>query len=193
MLPSEPLEENEHFHASSVTLTDEAGRTLACYVERSLFLEDKEYVLLLPVDSAIEIFALQGDGDEEEVIPVEDEATIDKIFTTAEAVLAEQNLALKRTAFFDLMVSGDLPDVEDEDAELFVLESEEEGVDLEPEQLQFLANFYHEEQEYTICTPLDPPLFFARMNAAGTPEFLSAEEIAKVQPMLEEQLFDELE
>jgi len=36
-----------------------------CYIERSLFVEDQEYVLLLPVDSAIEIFAWQSDGEEE--------------------------------------------------------------------------------------------------------------------------------
>lgn len=94
MFPSESPEENEHSHAASVTLTDEAGRSLPCYKERSLFVEDQEYVLLLPVDAAIEIFAWQADGDEEEAIPVEDDETIDRIFTTAEAVLAEQNLIL---------------------------------------------------------------------------------------------------
>jgi len=39
-------------------------------------LSDQEYVLLLPVDSAIEIFAWQSDG--EEAIPVEDDATINQ-------------------------------------------------------------------------------------------------------------------
>jgi len=190
MFPSEPLEENEHPHTGSVTLTDEAGRTLACYIERSLLVEDQEYVLLLPVDSAIEIFAWQSDGDEEEAIPVEDEATLNQIFSTAEAVLSEQNLILKRTAFA-LTVEGELPPVED--TELFTLEIEEEGADLEPEQLQLLASFYYEEQEYTIYTPLDPLLFFARLNEMGQPELLSPEEFRKMQPLLEEQLFDELE
>ena len=190
MFSSESPEENEHSHAASVTLTDETGRTLACYIERTLFVEDQEYVLLLPVDSAIEIFAWQIDGEEEEAIPVEDDATIDQIFPTAEAVLAEQNLILKRTAFA-LTVDGELPPVEE--TELFTLEIEEEGADLEPEQLQLLANFYYEDQEYAIYTPLDPLLFFARLNSSGKPELLSPEEFRKVQPLLEEQLFDELE
>ena len=191
MFSSESPQENEHSQAGSVTLTDEAGRSLACYIERSLFVEDQEYVLLLPVDSAIEIFAWQADGEEEEAIPVEEDETIDQIFATAEAVLAEQNLILKRTAFA-LTVAGELPPVEE--SELFTLEMiEEEGTDLEPEQLQLLASFYHEDQEYAIYTPLDPLMFFARLNGNGHPELLSPEEFRKVQPLLEEQLFDELE
>ena len=191
MFSSESPQENEHSQAGSVTLTDEVGRSLACYIERSLFVEDQEYVLLLPVDSAIEIFAWQTDGEEEEAIPVEEDETIDQIFATAEAVLAEQNLILKRTAFA-LTVAGELPPVEE--SELFTLEMmEEEGADLEPEQLQLLASFYNEEQEYAIYTPLDPLMFFARLNGNGHPELLSPEEFRKVQPLLEEQLFDELE
>lgn len=189
MFSSEPPEENDP-PATSVTLTDEVGRTLPCYIERSLFVDDQEYVLLLPVDSAIEIFAWQVEGEEEEAVPVEDDATIDKIFPVAEAVLAEQNLILKHTAF-SLTVDGELPPVEE--TELFTLEIEEEGTELEPEQLQLLANFYHEDQEYAIYTPLDPLLFFARLNASGLPELLSPEEFRIVQPLLEEQLFDEME
>lgn len=191
MFPSESPEENEQFHSSAITLTDEAGRSLKCYVERSLFVEEQEYVLLLPIDSAIEIFAWQIDGDEAEAIPVEDDITIDRIFTTAEAVLAEQNLILRRTAFA-LTVAGELPAVDD-NTELVTLEIEDDGEELEPEQLQLLASFYYEEQEYSIYTPLDPLLFFARLSSSGQPELLSPEEFRKVQPLLEEQLFDELE
>jgi hypothetical protein len=36
--------------------------------------------------------------------------------------------------------------------------------ELEPEQLQLLASFYYEEQEYTIYTPLDPLLFFCPVD-----------------------------
>lgn len=190
MFSSESPEQNEHSHAASVTLTDEAGRKLECYIERTLFVDDLEYVLLLPVDSAIEIFAWQADGEEEEAIPVEEDATIDQIFPIAEAVLAEQNLILKRTAFA-LTVAGELPPVEE--TELFTLEIEEEGGELDPEQLQLLASFYHDEQEYAIYTPLDPLMFFARLTGSGKPELLSPEEFRKVQPLLEEQLFDELE
>ncbi len=184
-------EENDNVHdAGSITLTDDKERSLECYIEHSLSVDEQEYVLLLPVDSPVEIFAWQGDGEEEEAILVEDDATIDEIFATAQAVLSEQNLQLQNTAYA-LTVAGELPPVEE--SELFTLEIEDEDEDLEPEQLQLLASFYYQEQEYAIYTPLDPLLFFARISATGTPELLSPEEFRKVQPLLEEHLFNEVE
>lgn len=190
MFSSQYPEENDKAQAGSITLTDEQGRSLECYVEHSLSVEEQEYVLLLPVDSPVEIFAWQGDDEEEEAILVEDESVIDEIFPTAQAVLSEQNLTLKNTAYA-LTVGGELPPVEE--SELFTLEIEDEDADLEPEQLQLLATFYHKEQEYAIYTPLDPLLFFARITKTGQPELLSPEEFRKVQPLLEEQLFNEVE
>lgn len=183
--------ENEDFQNKPVIIKDEAGLELACYIERSLEVEEEEYVLLLPVDSPVEIFALNEDSEEEEAATVvEDDETLDKIFPVAQAVLAEQDLILKRTGF-SLTVAGELPEVDEE--EILTLEIEDDITQLEPEELQFLASFYHEEQEYAIYTPLDPLLFFGRLNQEGQPELLSPEEFQRVQPLLEEQLFDELE
>ncbi len=191
MFSSPFSEDNDHAPTGSITLTDEKGRSLECYVEHSLTVDEQEYVLLLPVDSPIEIFAWEGDEDNEEAVLVEfDDAIIDDIFATAQAVLAEQNLVLKQTAYA-LTVAGDLPPVEE--SELFTLEIEDEAADLEPEQLQLLANFYHEDQEYAIYTPLDPLLFIAKITKTGEPVLLSPEEFRKVQPLLEEQLFNEVE
>ncbi len=183
-------EENDRAHAGSITLTDDTGRSLECYIEHSLSVDDQEYVLLLPVDSPIEIFAWQGEDEEEEAVLVDDDDIINQIFGTAQAVLAEQNLIVKNSAYA-LTVAGDLPPVEE--SELFTLEIEDEETELEPEQLQLLANFFHEDQEYAIYTPLDPLLFFARMSSTGQPELLSPEEFRKVQPLLEEHLFNEVE
>ncbi|HEY9800657.1 DUF3727 domain-containing protein [Anabaena azotica] len=191
MFSSPFSEDNDHDPTGSITLTDEKGRSLECYVEHSLTVDEQEYVLLLPVDSPIEIFAWEGDDENEEAILVEfDDAIIDDLFATAQAVLAEQNLVLKQTAYA-LTVAGDLPPVEE--SELFTLEIEDEAADLEPEQLQLLANFYHDDQEYAIYTPLDPLLFFAKITKTGEPVLLSPEEFRKVQPLLEEQLFNEVE
>lgn len=99
-------------------------------------------------------------------------------------------MTLKNTAYA-LTVAGDLPPVEE--SELFTLEIEDEEADLEPEQLQLLASFYDEHQEYAIYTPLDPLLFFARITKTGEPELLSPEEFRQVQPLLEEHLFNEVE
>jgi hypothetical protein len=154
--------------------------------------EGSEYLLLLPVDSPVEIVVWDDEEDEDlaDATLLEDDEDIDLIFSDAQAVLAEQNLTLKRTAY-TLTVAGELPPVEEED--ILTIEIEEENVELEPEQFQLLASFYHEEQEYGIYTPLDPLLFFAKRNKAGQPELLSPEEFKKVQPLLEELLFDELD
>ncbi|TAE56917.1 MAG: DUF3727 domain-containing protein [Nostocales cyanobacterium] len=183
-------EENDRTDATAITLTDEKGRMLECYVEHSLSVDGEEYVLLLPVDAPIEIFAWQGKGEEEEAILVEDDAEIDAIFSTAQAVLSEQNLMIKNTAYA-LTVAGELPPVEE--SEIFTLEIEDDETDLEPEQLQLLTNFYHQDQEYSIYTPLDPLLFFARITNTGKPELLSPEEFRQVQPLLEDHLFNQVE
>lgn len=190
MYSSEFSEENDRADATSITLRDEKGRSLECYVEHSLSVDDQEYVLLLPIDSPIEIFAWQDEGEEEEAVLVEDDETIDRIFSTAQAVLSEQNLIIKNTAYA-LTVVGELPP--EEESEIFTLEIEDEEAELEPEQLQLLASFYHDDQEYAVYTPLDPLLFFARITTTGQPELLSPEEFRKVQPLLEEHLFNQVE
>lgn len=192
MFSSEFPKENGQSANGNVTLTDEIGRSLNCYIEHSLEVEGSEYLLLLPVDAPVEIVVWNEDEEDEEegdATLLEDDE-IDSIFSDAQAVLAEQNLTLKRTAF-TLTVAGELPPVNED--EMLTIEMEEDDVELEPEQFQLLASFYHEEQEYGIYTPLDPLLFFARRNKAGQPELLSPEEFKKVQPLLEELLFDELE
>ena len=128
----------------------------------------------------------RDDGD----MPVEDDEIIDQIFGTAQAVLSEQNLILKNTAYA-LTVAGELPP--EDESKFFTLEIEDEENGLEPEQLMEIATFYHDEQEYAIYTPLDPLLFFARMTKTGEPELLSPEEFRKFQPLLEEHLFNEVE
>ncbi len=192
MFSSEFPQENGSSGNGAVTLRDEAGRSLNCYIEHSLEVEGSEYLLLSPVDSPVEIVVWddESDDDEADAILLEDDEEIDSIFSDAQAVLAEQNLTLKRTAY-TLTVAGELPQVNED--EILTIEIEEDDVELEPEQFQLLASFYHKEQEYGIYTPLDPLLFFAQRNKAGEPELLSPEEFKKVQPLLEELLFEELD
>jgi Protein of unknown function (DUF3727)/Protein of unknown function (DUF1292) len=171
----------------TVTITGDNGLTLDCYTEHALDVDGQDYVLLLPVDAPIEIFAWREDGEDEEAVLVEDTAEIAKIFATAKAVLSEQNLVLKQTAVV-LTVEGDLPDFEEEE-----LEEEPGEDDEEQEELQLLASFYHEEQEYAIYTPLDPYFILARLDDKGNPQLLSPEELQKIEPMLsmiEDQLFE---
>lgn len=195
MFSSELPQENGHSSNEFVTLTDESGRQLNCSIEHSLDVEGAQYLLLMPVDTPVEIVAWDDEEDEEstEATLLEDDAEIDLIFSDAQAVLAEQNLALKRTAF-TLTVAGEMPSVDDVDEDdILTIEIEDDDVKLEPEELMFLASFYHEEQKYEVYTPLDPLLFPARRNKAGQAELLSPEEIQRVQPLLNEWLFNDLD
>jgi len=181
----------------TVFLKDENGRSLKCYVERSMVIGSQEYLLLLPVDAPIEIFAWDSEDDEaaaddedDEMLVDIDEEEISEVFDTAKAVLGEQNLFLARTAF-TLSASGELPEATDDDVITLDISDSEETEDTE--EFQLLANFFYEEQEYAICTPFEPLLFFARLNASGDPELLPPEEFEAVRSQLEDQLFEELE
>jgi len=189
----------------TLTLKDDAGRTLVCEVKHTLELEHQPYVLLLPLDSPVEIFAWDDDEDEDPEI-VQDEAEIEAIFPLAKAVLAEQNLLLQRTAV-TLTVTGELPDpdeiFDDEDD----LENDEDdfedrweddlngagGADVE--EFQLLARFFYHEQEYGVYAPLDPLFILARLDDQGQPHLISPEEFERLEPLmpeLERQLEDQI-
>jgi hypothetical protein len=165
----------------TMTLKDEDGRSILCQVENTLKVRSKEYVLLLPVDTPIEIFAWaedEEDADEEGEMLVDiDDEELEDVFATARAVLAEQDLILNRTAL-TLTASGEIPEVEDDD--IIALDIEDPEGKFNMEQFQQLAAFFYEEQEYVVCTPLDPLLFFAKISAQGEPELLSPEEFQEL-------------
>jgi hypothetical protein len=187
-MPSSPQTE-DFDDAELVTLTDELGRQLPCYIERELELDGKTYLLLLPENAPIEIFAWDEDEDVTELVSVEDEVEIDRLFADAQAVLSEQNLALKRTAF-TLSAIGELPPLDP--TEVVTIELDEADDQLEPEEFQILARFYNEEQEYAICTPVDPLLFFGKADNTGQVSLLSEQEAEQLQPLLEDMLLDEI-
>ncbi|MEM9805418.1 MAG: DUF3727 domain-containing protein [Cyanobacteria bacterium P01_D01_bin.56] len=167
-----------------VTLADEDGNTLACYVEKSITLDDpgQEYLLLLPVSAPIEIFIWQADDDT--LADIEDEE-IEALFPSARAVLAELDLTLQRSAY-TLTAVGNIPDAEDDSC--FALEVDDDG---STDNFQMLAQFYHDEQRYVACTPLEPLLFFAyRVADTETVTLLSPEEFQRLQPQIEDQLFE---
>lgn len=178
-------EEKNEIETPTVTLTDVAGRILTCYLEYSLEVNGTQYVVLLPVDSPVEIFVWPLDEDADEPIPLDPSVEIaEEMFDLAKAVLAEKNLTLQRTGVM-LTVAGELPE----------LNQVEEDIDPDSEELIHLASFCYEQQEYDVYAPLDPLLLLARMNDAGSPELLSPEELSRIEPMLpeiEEQLFKAL-
>ncbi len=168
-----------------VTLSDDQGRSLSCSVEKVIEVEGNKYLLLQPIEPCVQIFAWEGEGEESVLNDLED-GEIDMVFPTAQAVLAELNLNLQRTAFA-LTVEGELPEPEEDD--IFTLDGDEDTY----EELQELANFYHKEQEYSIFASLEPIIFFAKYNQANQLEILSDDDLENLQLYLEAIIIDEEE
>ncbi len=166
----------------TLELRDDQDRTLLCEVLRRIVLNESHYALLTPMDPHVEILVwseeLAVDADdfrkgllEEDFEGVLDEPTseaLEAVLPTARAVLAEQNLQMKPSAFDLLLVQGELPDpVDDEVLEI--------AKDDEVEDYQLLATFFHEDRQYGIFTPLDPLLFFAACPEGEDPALLTPE------------------
>jgi hypothetical protein len=168
---------------STIVLTDEAGKSLPCTIETAFKVDSTEYLLLQPVDFSVQIFAWQETDDEEEteLVDVTDEE-IDLIFPVAQAVLAEQNLSLKRSAY-TLTVEGELPEPTEED--IIEIDTEEDG---NCSEYQELAHFYYEEQAFSVFTALDPLMFIAKVGEKGQPEILTPEEMSALEPYVEQYL-----
>ncbi len=172
---------------STIILTDETGKTLPCNIEATIAVDDVEYFLLQPVDNSVQIFAWeQGEDEDDEILVDIEEEELETVFSTAQAVLSEQNLKLKRTAYA-LTVEGELPEF-DED-EVFTVDLDDESF----EEYQELAKFLYEEQPYSVFTALDPLMFFAKLSPSGAYELLSQEELEMIQPYIEEHMIDDEE
>jgi len=67
-----------------VVLTDEEGNDVEFEFLDVVQVDDKEYVILLPVEEMekgeVVIFRIEGDGEEESYIGLEDEAEAEKVF-----------------------------------------------------------------------------------------------------------------
>ena len=176
-------------NTETIVVTDEQGRTIDCYVEREFVIEGGDYALLLPIDVPIEIFAWEEDEDGEDSLTDLEDEEVETVFLTARAVLAEQDMTLTQSAL-TLTAKGDLPVPEEDD--IVTLDLSDESGDLESEDFQLLANFFHEEQEYAIYTPLNPLLIFVRLQQDGQAVLLEPEEFEGIRPQLEDQFFDEL-
>ncbi|MBE9062743.1 DUF3727 domain-containing protein [cf. Phormidesmis sp. LEGE 11477] len=177
-----------------VSLSDEDGRQLACYVEKNIDVEGAEFLLLLPVNLPIEIFVWEPDEDDDDeaaeiLVDVEDEA-IDELFPSARAVLAELDLILERSAY-TLTAAGDLPEADEDDC--FSLDISEDETHPVTEEFQMLATFFHKDAQYTLCTPLEPLLFFAQRDSDGSIELVDPEDFQKMRSQLEDKLFDVLD
>lgn len=154
MSPQFNFQENELEEADIITLWDEQGRSLDCYIENAYETDDLTYMLLVPVDTPVMILAWDEESEEEEsdAFLIEDSEEIERVFADAKAVLAELDLLLKSTAH-TLTVSGELPPLEEDNVLSLEIDSDAPSSSSEPEELQFLASFFSEDQKYSIYSP----------------------------------------
>ena len=177
--------QNEQYSEETLTIVDEDGRSLPCYIEQSLEMDSMTYLLLVPADIPVIIMSINQDSEEElEAAMLDDDEAIAEIFDNAKAVLAEQNLYLHHTAY-TLTATGELPPIEEE--QVLTLDS---GEEIEEEELQSLCYFFHANQKYGIYTPLTPLLFFARYDQSNRLELVSPDQ-ENLLPILEELLSEE--
>ena len=185
-MPSSGFDQNEQYDEETLTIVDEDGRSLPCYIEQSLEADNLTYLLLVPVDIPVIIMSINEDSEDElEAAILDDESAIAEIFDNAKAVLAEQNLYLHHTAY-TLTATGELPPIEEEQV-LTLDGGEEDEID---EELQSLCYFFHAEQKYGIYTPLTPLLFFARYDDQNRLELVSPDQ-ENLLPILEELLSED--
>ncbi|MBE9043645.1 DUF3727 domain-containing protein [Pleurocapsales cyanobacterium LEGE 10410] len=186
-MPSPQYDRDERYEEETLTIVDENGRSLSCYIEQSLEADDMTYLLLVPVDIPVVIMSIKNDSEEElEAAMLDDDRAIAEIFDNAKAVLAEHNLYLHHTAY-TLTATGELPPIEED--QVLTLDSDQDDGET-AEELQALCCFYHAEQKYGIYTPLTPLLFFARYDAENRLELVSPEE-ENLIPILEELLSED--
>jgi hypothetical protein len=177
----------------TISLKDDSGRTLICQIEQTFEIEGRQYALLLPLDTPVEIFSWEEDesGETDSLVDVE-EVEIERLFPTARAVLAEHDLVLQRSAV-TLTVSGDIPEPNDDDCFTLEIGDLNSDGDSDTEEFQTLATFFDHDTEYTICTPIDPLLLFAEISEQGDARMIPPEEFERLRPEIESTIFDVLE
>ena len=182
--------QNEQYNEETLTIVDEDGRSLPCYIEQSLEIDSMTYLLLVPVDIPVIIMSIKQHSDDElEAAMLDDDDAIANIFDNAKAVLAEQNLYLHHTAY-TLTATGELPPIEEDQVLTLDGGEGEDDEEIEEEELQSLCYFFHADQKYGIYTPLTPLLFFARYDQENRLELVSPDQ-ENLIPILEELLSEE--
>ncbi len=171
--------------AELLTLKDEMGRTLTCELIQEIPLVDKSYGLVLPQGTPVRLMVWVEEEDAEDpTLEDLDDEEIAKVLPTARAVLAEQDLKLLDSAYV-LIVTGEVPESEDDEIYTICEEDEEEEEDY-----QLVREFFVEERRYAVFSPVDPLFFFVDL-ASDPPMMLSPEETKTLMPLFEDALFDE--
>jgi Protein of unknown function (DUF3727) len=194
-------DENDGYQA--VVLDDPAtGRILPCVVEHEVDVMDATYLVCCPEDDVVTFATENG---EEGLVCLSDESLIDQLFPTAAAVLAEDHVTLKRTAYLmtvddsdaAVLGSGEFDDNDDDDDD--EAEDDRDGDEWEggedddddSEAVSVLGEFRHNNINYFVLKPENPVLLVAR-RSEGKLIVVEEDELEYVSPIIEAQI-EELE
>lgn len=154
------------------TITDSAGRTLACYLETEAVVDGTTYGLLTPVDTPVVLVRMGEDGAEDKgrILEWEDH---EDVLSTFDACLEPCGVKVIRSAA-TLTVAGEVDgDHEPEEDEVA---DDEDGI------YDLLVSIKHTDNRiYGLYIPLDP--FFVVAKARGfTGELLEGDEFKRIMP-----------
>jgi Protein of unknown function (DUF3727) len=194
-------DENDEYER--VELSDpNTGRTLSCVVENSVAIDDVTYYVCCPEDDVVTFASERG---EDGLVEIQDEEIADDMFASAAAVMSEDHIVLKRTAFLitaddsdaeimdgededdDEDYGDDDDDVEGEESDEFGAGEDDDGV--ESESVVVIGEFCHAGQDYLVVKPEGPILLVARDAPNGKGLVVpDNEELDRVTPLIEARL-----
>jgi hypothetical protein len=163
------------------TATDDKGRKIECFSERTIPAYGVDYSLLTPIDTPVVLVRI-GEGDEDDEL-IEDLESAGEILAVADVCLAGHSLTLVRSAV-TLTVSGKLLPVESEEIEDDDADLPEEEDDL----FELLISFQHNGQEYGLYIPLDPFFVVARVTGDSEGVVVTGDEFEPIRPIIEAEL-----
>lgn len=177
------------------TITDSAGRTLACYLDLAAVVNGTTYGLLTPVDTPVELVRRGEDGAEDEVLEWEDHEDImsavdhylEVFGTNSKLIRSAGTLTISDPLKWESR-EGVLSSVDRylkaAQAASDEREPPEDEDDDDADHERFIDFEHTDNRIYGLYIPLDP--FFVVAKARGfTGELLEGDELERIRPEIE--------
>eukprot|EP00188_Purpureofilum_apyrenoidigerum_P001246 Plantae.Rhodophyta-Purpureofilum_apyrenoidigerum.ctg16697.p1 GENE.Plantae.Rhodophyta-Purpureofilum_apyrenoidigerum.ctg16697~~Plantae.Rhodophyta-Purpureofilum_apyrenoidigerum.ctg16697.p1 ORF type:complete len:270 (-),score=79.65 Plantae.Rhodophyta-Purpureofilum_apyrenoidigerum.ctg16697:67-876(-) len=177
-----------------VVLKDaQTNRMIECVVERTIMVDDVEYYLCSPCDDPVVIAIMAKDDGDSYLATVDEPEKLDKLFNPAYEVLAEEGITLQETAYIWTVIPDVDEDEEDgvDEDELLDEEDERQSGSVEwngeEEEVEVIAEFFHEGTEYFVAKTVSPVFFVTKMmgDEMRVPE---QDELDRITPTIEAEL-----
>ncbi|KKZ11896.1 MAG: hypothetical protein TH68_08105 [Candidatus Synechococcus spongiarum 142] len=183
---------------ANVMAADAAGRLLHCVVEQSIRIQGQDYGLLSPVDTPAHLCRWPDDSSAEPEL-IADPHQYPQVLDQLDMILQDEGLVLVRSAGL-LTVAGDLDNVAldiDPGMDWDGAEAAMDASDLlhqvgatdddDLDTYVLLASACQEGTDFGLYGSLNPCFLLARLGP-GAAELLMPDELAQLQPLVEEAL-----